>query len=231
MPETTLPNGAKPLTSRRLLSTRLMKIWVVRVLGPAVAKVTKPRRFVSSTGSSGMVRLRPALAHRGLTVDPELDHEALDGAEELHPVVEPRPHQVVEAVRPVRRPGPLDLDDEAPLRGHEPRPEHRRRLRREPSRLEQRRGRSAGAADRQPREHQEQPGHETTIARRARTVDAPNGDTRAPLRRAHLLDALDSDLDLDHGLAGEGAVRTAPGVEHAEDARNDWRREVHAEKR
>jgi hypothetical protein len=35
-----------------------MKIWVVRVLGPAVAKVTAPRVLLPFTASSGMVAPR-----------------------------------------------------------------------------------------------------------------------------------------------------------------------------
>jgi hypothetical protein len=37
LPVMTLPNGAKPIPSSRWLSTRLMKSWVVRLLGPLVA--------------------------------------------------------------------------------------------------------------------------------------------------------------------------------------------------
>ena len=51
MPETTLPNGAKPWRSSAALSAKLMNTWVVRVLGPAVAKVMKPAvRELASSG-------------------------------------------------------------------------------------------------------------------------------------------------------------------------------------
>ena len=70
--------GAKPCPSREALSLKLMKIWEVRVLGPAVAKVTVPRRFDSLTGSSLMLALCQAAATSGwpwmpnCTMNPEM---------------------------------------------------------------------------------------------------------------------------------------------------------------
>ena len=53
-----------------MLSTRLMNSWVVRVLGPAVAKVTKPRVFDSLTASSGMFASFQALLTAGSPLIP-----------------------------------------------------------------------------------------------------------------------------------------------------------------
>ncbi len=47
------------------LSTLLMKSWVVRVFGPAVAKEMRPRRFGWVTGSSGMRAPNQAWATAG----------------------------------------------------------------------------------------------------------------------------------------------------------------------
>ena len=55
----TEPTGAKPLLSRLRLSPRLTKICVVRVFGPADAKLTVPRVLWFVTTSSGIV----AFAH------------------------------------------------------------------------------------------------------------------------------------------------------------------------
>ena len=57
MPWVTEPIGAKPLESRLTLSRRLTKSCVVRVSGPAVAKVKVPRTLCSVTGSSEIVAL------------------------------------------------------------------------------------------------------------------------------------------------------------------------------
>ena len=54
MPDTTLPKGAKPMPSRLELSAKLMNTCVVRVPGPALAKVMVPRLLLAFTGSSGM---------------------------------------------------------------------------------------------------------------------------------------------------------------------------------
>ena len=54
IPDTTRPIGAKPIESRRTLSARLMNNCVVRVSGPAVAKVSVPARFDSTTASSNI---------------------------------------------------------------------------------------------------------------------------------------------------------------------------------
>src|SRR5207247_1527200 len=53
-PSTTCPMGAKPSASSRRLSARFTNSCVVRVFGPALAKVTVPRRLGWRTGSSGM---------------------------------------------------------------------------------------------------------------------------------------------------------------------------------
>ena len=60
IPLVTAANGAKPVESRLTLSTRLTKSCVVRVPGPAVAKVTVPRTLCSVTGSSAIVASRHA---------------------------------------------------------------------------------------------------------------------------------------------------------------------------
>ena len=70
MPDTTLPNGEKPWPSSPALSPKLMNTWVVRVLGPAVAKVTVPRVLLCLTGSSLMLALRHTAERLGLPLMP-----------------------------------------------------------------------------------------------------------------------------------------------------------------
>ena len=59
-----------------------MNTWVVRVLGPAVAKVTVPRMLLCLTGSSLMLASRHTARDAGIAVDAELRHEAVEHAEE-----------------------------------------------------------------------------------------------------------------------------------------------------
>ena len=58
IPSVTLPKGEKPMPSSRVLLPKLMNNCVVRVLGPAVAKVIVPRVLLPLTGSSVMFASR-----------------------------------------------------------------------------------------------------------------------------------------------------------------------------
>ena len=61
------------------------------------------------------VRVVPLGGDRRIAVEAPLDHEAVDRAEEARVVVEADLDEVVEAVGPVGRPVPVDLDDELAL--------------------------------------------------------------------------------------------------------------------
>ncbi len=58
IPLITLPKGENPWPSRKVLSPKLMNNCVVRVFGPAVAKVMVPRALLPFTRSSGMFAAR-----------------------------------------------------------------------------------------------------------------------------------------------------------------------------
>jgi hypothetical protein len=108
----------------------LTKTCVEREFGALVwAKVTKPGLFDCLTGSSWMLAFFH-LGHRRVAVDPELDHEAVDHAEEAGVVEEAGLHEVVEAVGGVGRPVAVHLDDEVPLGARERGLEDVRRRRR-----------------------------------------------------------------------------------------------------
>jgi hypothetical protein len=68
-----------------------MNSCVVRVPGPAVAKVIEPRPLLVTTGSSGI---------RGVRRDPELSHKTIDDPEEPHPVKKPRDDQLMQPISP-----------------------------------------------------------------------------------------------------------------------------------
>ena len=97
-----------------------------------------------------MLALLPLCAHRRIAADPELDHEAVDGAEEARVVEEAGLDEVVEAVGPVGRPVAVDLDDEVALGRRELGLEDVRRLGVRLGRIEQVRvdGRREGPAGR-----------------------------------------------------------------------------------
>lgn len=61
---TTVPKGANPSESKRELSLKLMKSNVVRVFGPAAAKLTVPIVLLIFTGSSGILPARCSSVHR-----------------------------------------------------------------------------------------------------------------------------------------------------------------------
>ena len=116
MPSVTVPNGAKPWPSSEApLSLKLMKSCVVRVFGPAVANTTVPalvallHRIVLDVG------VLPNRVDRGIGGQSELNDEVRHDAEERGVGEEAVPHQVVEAVRPDRRPIAMHLDDEIAL--------------------------------------------------------------------------------------------------------------------
>ena len=62
IPATIVPNGAKPDLSNRALSSKLTKICVVRVSGPAMAKLIVPCTFDCKTGSSRMAAFHFAVS-------------------------------------------------------------------------------------------------------------------------------------------------------------------------
>ena len=138
-PLVTLANGAKPCASSDALSARLMKIWVVRVFGPAVAKVSVPRRVRLLDGIVLDRRRLPGLRDLRVRVDAELDDEPGDDAEEPHAVEVLVLDEVVEPVGPERRPVARDLDLERALRRLEGDVVGRGRLRVQRRGLEQRR--------------------------------------------------------------------------------------------
>ena len=72
IPSITCPNGENPWLSKKALpcSLVLMKIWVVRELGPAVAKTTVPRVLDTLTGSSGILFDRHLLWMAGFPLIP-----------------------------------------------------------------------------------------------------------------------------------------------------------------
>ena len=58
------------MRSRRWLSARFMKNWVVREFFPDIAKVTKPGRLDITTGSSGIRASRQIVFSSGSPVMP-----------------------------------------------------------------------------------------------------------------------------------------------------------------
>ena len=117
MPWTTCPKGAKRIPSRRALSHVVDEdlggaaVGHVRLRERDEAALVRLRDRVV-----GDVRLLPLRAHRRIAAEPELDHEAVDGAEEPRVVEEAELDEVVEAVGAVRRPVAVHLDDEGALR-------------------------------------------------------------------------------------------------------------------
>jgi hypothetical protein len=70
MPEITWPKGANPWSSSPALLPKLMNTCVVRVSGPAVAKVIVPRLLLALTGSSLMLASRQTCEICGLPLMP-----------------------------------------------------------------------------------------------------------------------------------------------------------------
>ena len=110
----TFPNGENPCESSPLLSLKLMKICVVRVLGPAVAKVTKTPRVGRLDRIIVNVGVLPFRGDLGIAVDAELNHEARNDPKEFAIVVKARTHKLIEPIGPVGRPFPFDLNHEGP---------------------------------------------------------------------------------------------------------------------
>lgn len=117
------------------MSPKLMKSCVVRVLGPAVAKVMGAARVAALDRIVREVRRAPLGGHGGITVDPELAHEARDHPEESDVFEVAGAHQIVKAVGAVGRKRAGNFNDDLAFGGIELRLEGFGRLLRELARI------------------------------------------------------------------------------------------------
>jgi hypothetical protein len=103
-----------------------MNTWVVRVLGPDLAKVMYPRWFLYRViRDEGRL---PEPRDRGIAIDAPLYYEPAHYAEKAIVVVKAVLHQRVEAIGPLWGPGFGDLDHEIALGGLKLHPVGIRRL-------------------------------------------------------------------------------------------------------
>ena len=84
-----------------------------------MANVTKPRLLLPITGSSGILALSHTLFTAGLAFKPNCTMNPGSTRKNATLVEEPALHQIVEAIRAVRRPIAMHFHNEIALGGHE----------------------------------------------------------------------------------------------------------------